>query len=107
MDCQGKTPEIKAMISSLAEQGMKVAVIMVMRRSRSFSIVRLDMMAGTPHPVAINMGIKDFPDKPKRLKIRSMTKAIRLMYPISSKTPRQTKSTKICGKSQEPFPLQR
>ncbi len=74
-----KAPAIRAMISNLAEQGMKVAVIMVILRSRSFSMVRLDIIAGTPQPVEISMGIKDLPERPNRLKIRSMTKAIRLM----------------------------
>ena len=59
---------------------MKVAVIVVILRSRSFSMVRLDLdKAGTPQPVEISMGTKDLPERPNRLKIRSMTKAIRLM----------------------------
>ena len=74
-----KAPAIKAIIANLAEHGINVAVMIVIRRSRSFSMVRLAITAGTPHPVAINIGMNDLPDKPKRLKTRSMTKAIRLM----------------------------
>ena len=53
--------EIRAMIGSFAPQGIKVVVMMVIRRSRSFSMVRDAIMPGTPHPVPISMGIKDFP----------------------------------------------
>ena len=53
--------------------------MMVMRRSRSFSIVREAMIPGTPQPVPIKIGIKDLPDRPKRRKILSRTKAIRAM----------------------------
>ncbi|CRH93795.1 Uncharacterised protein [Chlamydia trachomatis] len=74
-----KAPEISAIIASLAEQGIKVAVMIVIFRSRSFSIVRLAIIAGTPQPVAISIGIKDLPESPNRLKIRSITKAIRLI----------------------------
>ena len=52
------------MIGSFAEQGMKVVTITVMRRSLSFSMVRLAMMPGTPQPVATSIGIKDLPDSP-------------------------------------------
>ena len=52
-------PAIMAMKGTLAPQGMKVVVMMVMRRSRSFSMVREAMMPGTPQPVPISMGMKD------------------------------------------------
>ena len=64
---------------SFAPQGMKVVVIIVMRRSRSFSIVREAMMPGTPQPVPISIGINDLPESPNLRKILSITKAIRDM----------------------------
>lgn len=72
-------PEIIAIIGSFAEQGINVVVIIVIRRSRSFSMVLLAITPGTPHPVPINIGMKDFPDKPNFLKTLSSTKAIRAM----------------------------
>ena len=66
-------------MGSLAPQGMKLVVMMVMRRSLSFSMVREAMMPGTLQPVPISMGIKLLPDRPKRRKTRSMIKAMRAM----------------------------
>ena len=70
-------PAIMAMNGIFAPQGMKVVVIMVIRRSRSFSMVLEAIMPGMPQPVPMSMGIKDLPDRPNFRKIRSMTKAIR------------------------------
>ena len=67
------------MMGSLAEQGTKVVVMIVMRRSRSFSIVREAMMPGTPQPVPMSMGMNDLPDSPKWRNTRSITKATRAM----------------------------
>ena len=67
------------MMGSLAPQGMKPVVIMVIFRSRSCSMVREAMMPGTPQPVATSMGMKLLPERPKRRKIRSMMKATRAM----------------------------
>ena len=72
-------PAIIAMKGILAPQGMKVVVMMVMRRSRSFSMVREAMIPGTPQPVPIRMGIKLLPDRPNFRNTRSRTKAIRAM----------------------------
>ena len=58
------TAVIMPMISALAPQGIKVASKMVMRRSRSSSMVRAAMMAGTPQPMPMSTGIKDLPDRP-------------------------------------------
>ena len=69
-------PAIMEINGTFALHGMKVVVMMVMRRSRSFSMVREAMMPGTPQPTPISMGIKDLPDRPNRRKIRSSTKAI-------------------------------
>ena len=70
-------PAIIAMKGTFAPQGIKVVVMMVMRLSRSFSMVREAMMPGTPQPVPISMGIKLLPESPKRRNTRSSTKAIR------------------------------
>ena len=70
---------IIAMISVFAPQGRKVERMMVIRRSFSFSMVRAAMIAGTPQPVPMSIGMKDLPDSPKRRKIRSIMKAMRAM----------------------------
>ncbi len=70
-------PAIMEMNGTLAPQGINVVVIMVILRSRSFSMVREAIIPGTPHPVPISIGINDFPERPNFLKIRSSTKAIR------------------------------
>ena len=69
----------------LAPQGINVVVIIVIRRSLSFSIVREAMIPGTPQPVPIRIGINDFPERPNLLKILSMINAIRAIYPHASK----------------------
>ena len=63
-------------MGSFAPQGMKVVVIIVIRRSLSFSMVREAMMPGTPQPVPMSIGIKDLPERPNLRKMRSITKAI-------------------------------
>ena len=63
----------------LAPQGIKVVVMIVMRRSDSFSMVLVAMTPGTPQPDETSMGMNDLPERPKRLKMRSMTKATRAM----------------------------
>ena len=68
-----------AMIGSLAPHGTKQVVMMVMRRSRSCSMVREAMTAGTPQPEPISIGMKDLPDRPNLRKIRSMMNATRAM----------------------------
>ena len=90
-------PAIMPMNGTLAPQGMKVVVMTVMRRSRSFSMVRLAMMPGTPQPTPISMGIKDLPDRPNLRNTRSSTKAIRAMYPHASRKASRRNSTSICG----------
>ena len=49
----------------------------VIRRSRSFSMVREAMTPGTPQPVPTSTGMKLLPDRPNFRKIRSMMKATR------------------------------
>ena len=72
-------PANRPMMGIFAPQGMKPVVMMVILRSRSFSIVREAMMPGTPQPVATSMGMKLLPDRPKRRKMRSMMNAMRAM----------------------------
>ena len=67
---------IRAIIGSFAPHGINVVVIIVIRRSRSFSIVLEAMTPGTPHPVPISIGIKDLPDKPNLRNTLSSTNAI-------------------------------
>ena len=62
-----------------APQGTKQVVMMVMRRSRSFSMVREAMTPGTPQPEPIRIGMKLLPERPNFRKIRSMMKATRAM----------------------------
>ncbi len=69
--------EIRAIIGSFAPHGIKVVVIIVILRSRSFSIVLDAIIPGTPQPVPINIGIKDFPESPNLRKMRSIIKAMR------------------------------
>ena len=68
-------PAIRAIIGSFAPHGIKVVVIMVIFLSLSCSIVLEAMTPGTPQPVPISIGIKDFPESPNLRKIRSMIKA--------------------------------
>ena len=72
-----RKPAISAITGSFAPQGIKVVVIMVMRRSFSFSMVRVAIMPGTPQPEEIMNGMKDLPDRPNLRKIRSMMNATR------------------------------
>ena len=72
-------PAIMAIKGTFAPQGMKVVVMMVMRRSRSFSIVRDAIMPGTPQPTPTIIGMNDLPDRPNLRNTRSSTKAMRAM----------------------------
>ena len=90
-------PAINPIIGSFALQGMNVVVMTVILRSRSFSIVRDAMIPGTPQPVPISIGIKDFPDNPNLRKIRSMINATRAIYPHPSRNAKKKNNTSICG----------
>ena len=72
-------PMSRAMIGSLAPQGINVVVMTVIRRSFSFSMVLVAMTPGTPQPEDTSIGMKDLPDRPKRRNTRSMMKATRAM----------------------------
>ena len=62
---------------------------MVSRLSLSFSMVLEAIIPGIPQPEEISSGIKDFPDSPKCRNTRSITKAIRTIYPQSSRMDRK------------------
>ena len=72
-------PAIMAINGTFAPQGINVVVMMVMRLSRSFSMVREAMIPGTPQPVPMSMGINDLPLRPNLRNTRSSTNAIRAM----------------------------
>ena len=88
-------PVIRAITGSFAPQGMKLVVMMVILLSLSFSIVLEAIIPGTLHPVPINIGMKDLPDRPNFLKILSITKATLAMYPHPSKNARNKNNTNI------------
>ena len=67
------------MKGTLAPQGINVVVIMVMRRSRSFSMVREAIIPGILQPVPISIGMKDLPERPNLRNTLSRTNAIRAM----------------------------
>ena len=90
-------PAISAITGSFAPHGIFVTVIIVIRRSFSFSIVRVAMIPGTPHPDPMRNGMKDFPERPNLRKILSMMKATRAMYPQSSRIERNKNTIAICG----------
>ena len=77
---------------------------MVILRSRSFSIVLDAITPGTPHPLPINIGMKDFPERPNLRKIRSMMNATRAIYPQLSKKARKINNTNICGTNPKTAP---
>jgi len=77
---------------------------MVIFRSFGSSTVRADMMAGTEQPLPTMKGIKDFPERPNRLKTRSKKNEIRDMYPVVSKMERHKKRMISCGMKLQPAP---
>ena len=88
-------PAIIAINGTFAPQGINVVVIIVIFRSRSFSIVLDAIMPGTPQPVPISIGMNDLPERPNFLKIRSSTNAILAIYPQASKNARSRNNTSI------------
>lgn len=70
-------PANRAMIGIFAPQGINEVVMIVMRRSRSFSMVRDAMIPGTEQPEPMSIGIKLLPDSPNLRKILSIMNATR------------------------------
>ena len=91
------TPARSDMIGSFALQGTKGTSIAVISFSFWFSTVLAVMMPGTEHPVPTMKGMIDFPERPNFLNRASRKNAILDMYPVASKTERQTKSVISCG----------
>ena len=56
---------------------MNGAIRMVAMRSRLFSMVRVDMIAGTAQAYAESSGMNDFPCNPTRAMVRSAISAAR------------------------------
>ena len=92
-----RLPAISAIIGIFALQGINVVVIIVIRRSRSFSIVRDAIIPGTPQPEPISIGINDLPESPNFLKSLSIINATLDIYPQASRNARKMKRTIICG----------
>ena len=72
-----RAPAIIPIKGTFAPQGIKVVVITVILRSRSFSMVLEAIIPGTPHPTPMSMGIKLLPESPNLRNTRSRTNAIR------------------------------
>ena len=62
------------------------------------------MTAGTVHPKPISIGTKLLPDNPIFLKILSMIKATRAIYPVSSRIERKKNSVTITGRKLNTLP---
>ena len=101
----GKTaPHIRAITGIFALHGMKDAVIMVIMRSFSFSIVLVAITPGTVQPDDTKSGMKLFPENPNLCKILSMIKAILVIYPQSSSSDKNVNKTNICGTNDKTEP---
>mgnify|MGYP001493752435 CR=1 FL=1 len=57
------------------------------------------MMAGSAHACAVSSGTKAWPGSPNRHSRRSITKAARARYPVSSSRLIRKKSRQICGRN--------
>ncbi len=90
-------PAINPTMGIFAPQGIKQVVMMVIFLSLSCSMVRDAITPGIPQPVDTSMGMKLLPERPNFLKILSMMKAIRDIYPTSSKMARNTNKMSIWG----------
>ena len=90
-------PAIIAINGTFAPHGINVVVIIVIRLSFWFSIVRLAIMPGTPQPVPTRTGMNDFPESPKRRNTRSRMNAMRDIYPQDSSHARKKNRMSICG----------
>ena len=94
-------PAIIAMNGTLAPHGMNVVVIIVIRLSRSFSIVRLAMIPGTPQPVPTSIGMNDLPERPNLRNTRSRTNAIRCHIAAGFKESKEDEQYQHLGNKSE------
>ena len=72
---------------------------MVSRRSLRLSSVRVAIIAGTLHPKPIRSGMNDLPCSPILCIIRSIMKAARAIYPVSSISDMKKNNINILGKN--------
>ena len=93
-----RPPAIAVKIGNLAPQEKNGITRTVAVLSFSSAKVLVLIIAGTEHPKPIIIGIKERPDKPNFLKIRSKIKATRAIYPESSRIEKNKNKNKICGK---------
>ena len=90
---------IREYIGRRALQLMSGNTIMVVFLSRSDSIERVAIIAGTLHPKPRISGTKDFPCSPKRLITPSMINAARAIYPLSSRSASAKNINSMFGKN--------
>ena len=83
---------------SRAEQLINGATRMVTSRSLGVSMVRAAMIPGMAQANELSIGMKLFPCSPTLLMRRSIRKAARAMYPVSSSRPMKKKRRQICGR---------
>ena len=92
-----RAPAMRPTKGIFAPQGINEVVIIVIRLSRSFSMVLEAIIPGTPQPLPISIGINDFPESPNLRKIRSIINATLAIYPHASRNARNINNTNICG----------
>ena len=103
--CPGKNAAAKTeYIGIFAEQLIYGVSIIVILRSRSDETVRVAIIAGTEHPKPISMGTKLRPERPIFLSGLSITKAIRAIYPVSSRMDRKKNNVTIIGRNERTLP---
>ena len=91
-------------MGSFAVQLINGVSRMVIFLSRSLGSVRVDITAGTVHPNPISMGTMLRPESPILRSVRSITKATRAMYPLSSSRERKRNSSTISGRKLSTLP---
>lgn len=93
-------PAIAVKIGNLAPQLKKGITRIVAVLSLSSANVLVLIIAGTEQPKPIIIGMNARPDNPNLLKILSRIKAIRAIYPLSSRIEKNKNNNKICGKNE-------
>ena len=93
-------PEIAVRMGNFAPQEKKGITRIVAVRSFSSARVRVLIIAGTLHPNPMIMGMNALPETPKRRNTLSRMNATRAIYPLSSKTEKKRKRTRICGRKE-------
>ena len=78
---------------------MNGAIMIVAIRSLGFSIVRVAIIPGTAQAKLLSKGTNAFPCNPTARIRRSIRKAARAMYPLSSRMEIKRNSSRICGRN--------